>query len=1014
MRSPTDPRDLLVDDGPAGKVQYTRDGFGAPRDSREPAFGYDGDANGASETLTAIELVRVTKDAGPLTKRISLGADGKLVSDSSQCQMARGDMERLRLPDWREFAKLLDQTPRNVAYSLGRLHDDIADSVRIVLLGEETAELSKGAPRSAKTISYRPGLPGLVLLDFDTKGMPAAVKDRLNALGGFLGALDHICPGLTAAGYIRRLSTSSGIYRTDTGERFEKAGAHVYALVADGRDAKRFLYALHDRAWIAGLGWHIVARNGALLERSIVDRSVCAGERLNFEATPDLAPPLAQQRPLPDVHDGAPFDTKLCLDLTPDEKRARQMAVDASKEALAPQTEETRRQFEANRVEELVKRGVSREQAEETARNWAEGVLMPDAILDFRNHGLGEPSVREVLGDPARYEGKWFADPIEGASYSRSNAIVRRARNGVFILSFAHGLERRYELRGDKDLDDATILLRIDELHQKTESLEKRSPEYKALRNEAIALFARTSHDYQGDPNERKHFCYRWSLDAGALRECLKEESAKHRRHEKTRDRDERKREREEEKSAADRQVAELNRYHFFVLEGGKAFVFQERFDPVLKRKFYAHIRPRDFETAYMNQRVSIETGRGQTVVGFGRYWLESADRRQYLGGVTFDPGKRHKPDQFNLWEGFGVEPKKGGWKRFRTHLYKVVCRRNKKCFKYLIRWLANAVQHPERQGEVVVVMRGDEGVGKGFLGRAMAFLFGRHGMQISSAKHLVGNFNAHLQDCCMLFADEAFFAGDKQHIGVLNAIVTERTLTIEGKGKDAVQSPNFVHLIMASNNDWVVPASKGARRYFVLDVSSEHKDDTTHFGAIQKELDGGGYEAMLYDLQRVNLATFDVRKFPSTDALQDQKIQSLKTEEIWLYRVLYQGYVQASAFGLSEMEQWHEAVTTDFLFAAYERYAKDQGDRHRLAPNRFGEFLRAMGFTRVTQSRAAFGGEHGKGLEARTRYNPNRKHAYRFGALADARETFAKATGFALEWPEDATFDGIDEIPPM
>jgi len=33
----------------------------------------------------------------------------------------------------------------------------------------------------------------------------------------------------------------------------------------------------------------------------------------------------------------------------------------------------------------------------------------------------------------------------------------------------------------------------------------------------------------------------------------------------------------------------------------------------------------------------------------------------------------------------------------------------------------------------------------------------------------LVGNFNAHLIDCVLLFADEAFWAGDKQGENTLN-----------------------------------------------------------------------------------------------------------------------------------------------------------------------------------------------------------------------------------------------------
>ena len=91
--------------------------------------------------------------------------------------------------------------------------------------------------------------------------------------------------------------------------------------------------------------------------------------------------------------------------------------------------------------------------------------------------------------------------------------------------------------------------------------------------------------------------------------------------------------------------------------------------------------------------------------------------------------------------------------------------------------------------------------------------LWGRHFLHISSAKHLVGQFNAHLRDCCFLFADEAFFAGDRSHESVLKTLVTEDMIIVEGKGVDAEPSPNYVHLMMASNSDWVVPSGPDERR---------------------------------------------------------------------------------------------------------------------------------------------------------------------------------------------------------
>src|SRR5262249_5218298 len=137
---------------------------------------------------------------------------------------------------------------------------------------------------------------------------------------------------------------------------------------------------------------------------------------------------------------------------------------------------------------------------------------------------------------------------------------------------------------------------------------------------------------------------------------------------------------------------------------------------------------------------------------------------------------------------------------------------------------------------------------------------------------HLTGNFNGHLRDCIFLFADEAFFPGNPAHVGVLKSIITEPHLTIEAKYQNAVLAPNFVHLMMASNEDWVVPASLEARRFFVLDVLPTHANNHVYFGAIQAELDSGGFEAMLHDLLKHDISTFNVRRVPSTTGLQSQK----------------------------------------------------------------------------------------------------------------------------------------------
>jgi len=214
--------------------------------------------------MTAIEVTRLIKSGGALTKCIHVGADGALSNDSSQCRMSRGRAERVRISPWRGFAPFIEVTPREAAWTLGVLRDDLPDEVRIVVKDDRRAGQPGVVARTQDNFHYRPGAPALGLIDFDTKGMPGDIKAHIEALGGFDAALALVCPDVAAAGYIRRRSTSAGIVNTETGEEYASSGVHVFPLVADGADMERFLERLHDRAWLCGLGWHWVGKAGQL------------------------------------------------------------------------------------------------------------------------------------------------------------------------------------------------------------------------------------------------------------------------------------------------------------------------------------------------------------------------------------------------------------------------------------------------------------------------------------------------------------------------------------------------------------------------------------------------------------------------------------------------------------------------------------------------------------------------------------------------------------------------------
>ena len=262
----------------------------------------------------------------------------------------------------------------------------------------------------------------------------------------------------------------------------------------------------------------------------------------------------------------------------------------------------------------------------------------------------------------------------------------------------------------------------------------------------------------------------------------------------------------------------------------------------MLDRSVLVRIEFTDLKKLYMNQRVPILRPDGETVMkSAAELWLASKKCRQYLEGVVFDPTRKAPPSYWNLYTGFGVAPTPGDWSLMRQHIREVICagEREYLCLSDQLGRPNGSVSGGARRSRRRHARR--RGRRQGHPSALPDPALGQHGIHISSAEHLVGNFNAHLRDAIFLFADEAFFAGDKKHEGRLKALITESFFTVEGKYRDVVMVKNMLHIIMASNFDWVIPASLKARRWFMLDVPGTHRGDHDYFRKIAAQMDNGG-----------------------------------------------------------------------------------------------------------------------------------------------------------------------------
>ena len=274
--------------------------------------------------------------------------------------------------------------------------------------------------------------------------------------------------------------------------------------------------------------------------------------------------------------------------------------------------------------------------------------------------------------------------------------------------------------------------------------------------------------------------------------------------------------------------LKDINRKCAVIREyGGKCVVVTEGRSPINpNRKIFVYQSRDAFEAWLANDLVpSLEKKNKTDLVGL--WWWRHPKRRQY-DGVVFKPlgppivQTSNGQLLMNTYLGWGVEPKQGDWPLIRQHIKQVLAKDDPKADEYIVRWAAWAIQHPDMLPLVALVLIGFKGRGKGTFARVLERVVGDHSLQISNQRHIVGNFNAHLENLILMISDEAFWAGHKADAGTLQRMITEPTLAIEAKGYDVRNVKNYVHLLMLAEPGWTVPAGQDERRYAVFDVCDE------------------------------------------------------------------------------------------------------------------------------------------------------------------------------------------------
>lgn len=333
--------------------------------------------------------------------------------------------------------------------------------------------------------------------------------------------------------------------------------------------------------------------------------------------------------------------------------------------------------------------------------------------------------------------------------------------------------------------------------------------------------------------------------------------------------------------------------------------------------------------------KVEVKAGEDKTkVVPLTRLWMGAKNRRTY-DGVVFAPEQKSDARFFNLWRGFAVTAAhetevsaeaRWAFAAWKEHLHENAAAGNAEHARWITAWFAHMIQRPWEKPLVALVLRGDKGVGKDSLVDPPGSLLGAHYFRTAKRRHLVGDFNSHLENVLLFNANEAFWAHDHQVEGTLKDLITGREHIIERKGQEPYPVKNLMRIVIMGNADTIVPSTWDERRWAAFQVVCRTHQARTpaamkHFERMRLGMEGGGNRLLLAYLRNFDLSAVNVNAAPKTELLHEQTLEGLPPLQAWWLESIREGRLLAS-----DLDGWPTTIDTEVFRAALRRYCRERG----------------------------------------------------------------------------------------
>lgn len=370
----------------------------------------------------------------------------------------------------------------------------------------------------------------------------------------------------------------------------------------------------------------------------------------------------------------------------------------------------------------------------------------------------------------------------------------------------------------------------------------------------------------------------------------------------------------------------------------------------VIERSSGQRIAPHNFvNSVYANRLHTDYSGEKPKRVKTAKEWLEWRERFE-ARKVTYVPGQSQMVDnQWNLWSGWGVEPKRGDvgpWHKLLDFLFK----EEKDAREWFEKWCAYPIQHPGTKMFAAVVLWGVvHGTGKTLVGYTLKDIYGKNGREIKD-QDLQGSFNEWAENKQFILGDEVTGSDKRVDANRLKSLITAEEMTINAKFIPAYVIPACVNYMFTSNAPDAFFLEDTDRRFFIHEVTG--KPAAPGFYAEYDKWRRGEGPAFLFDyLLRVSLKDFNpMASAPMTRAKEEMIFGTKSDLGVWCREMLEEPTLNLRPLGEGAAQR------ADLLTAAQLLRCYDTEGTSRVTTMGLGRELKRCGARQLPVVKTATG----------------------------------------------------------